>query len=114
VLHENWHERVQHILDAIAEIATFIGGMSRDEFLADAKTLKAVTANLTIIGEAAGHIPNEVIQAHPEIPWALMRGMRNRIVHGYYVVDPIIVWETCQNDLAPLDDLLKPLVKESN
>src|SRR5947207_1440906 len=59
VSHDNWQDRVQHILDAIAEIATFIGGMSCDEFLADAKTLKAVTANLTIIGEAARHIPNQ-------------------------------------------------------
>jgi uncharacterized protein with HEPN domain len=88
---ENWQERVRHILDAIAEIVGFIGQLSREDFLAEAKTLKAVSADLAIIGEAARHVPNDIVQAHPEIPWALMRGMRNRIVHGYYVVDPMIV-----------------------
>jgi uncharacterized protein with HEPN domain len=83
-----WQERVEHILDAIAEIEVFLAGMGRDEFLADAKTLKAATANLTIIGEAARHIPDAVVQSSPHIPWPLMRGMRNRIVHGYYQVDP--------------------------
>jgi uncharacterized protein with HEPN domain len=96
VSHRSWQERVQDILTAIAEIQTFIAGLSRDQFLADAKTLKAVVADLTIIGEAARHVPNAVAQAHPEIPWPLMTGMRHRIVHSYYQVDPVIVWDTCQ------------------
>jgi uncharacterized protein with HEPN domain len=87
--------------------------MDRDQFLGDAKTLKAVAADLTIIGEAARHVPDAVVQADPEIPWALMRGMRNRIVHGYYQVDPVIVWDTCQNDLPPLVDPLQNLLAEN-
>jgi uncharacterized protein with HEPN domain len=106
----SWQERVQDILDAVAEIQDFLSGMDRDQFLADAKTVKAVAADLTIVGEAARHVPDAVVQAHPEIPWALMRGMRNRIVHGYYQVDPVIVWDTCQNDLPPLIDTLKKLL----
>jgi uncharacterized protein with HEPN domain len=39
-----------------------------------------------------------------------MRGMRNRIVHGYFQVDATIVWETCQNDLAPLIDPLQKIL----
>ena len=92
----SWQERIEDILAAIAEIGSFMVGMNREQFLADAKTLKAVVADLTIIGEAARHIPEAVVQAHPEVPWALMRGMRNRIVHGYYQVDPVVVWDTCQ------------------
>ncbi len=106
----SWEERIQDILAAIAEINAFTAGMSRDEFLADAKTLKAVVADLTILGEAATYVPDSVVQAHPSIPWALMRGMRNRIVHGYFHVDPIIVWDTCQNDLPALSPLLQKLL----
>lgn len=101
-------ERVQDILDAIAEIQSFVAGLSRDQFLCDAKTLKAVAANLIIIGEASRHLPETLIQAHPNIPWPLMRGMRNRIVHGYFQIDAAIVWDTCQMDLAPL---VEPLTK---
>jgi uncharacterized protein with HEPN domain len=108
----SWQERIADILAAVAEIQVFIAGMSRDQFLADAKTLKAVVADLTILGEAATHVPEDVVQANPNIPWPLMRGMRNRIVHGYFQVDPVIVWDTCQNDLpglvAPLQTLLTP------
>jgi uncharacterized protein with HEPN domain len=108
-----WQERLQDILDAVAEIRTFLVGSTRDRFLGDAKTLKAVAADLTIIGEAAAHVPAAVIQAHPEIPWSLMTGMRHRIVHGYYQIDPVIVWDTCQNDLGPLIQPLESLLKQN-
>lgn len=110
---ERWQERIADILGAIAEIETFIAGMSRSEFLGDPKTQKAVVANLTIVGEAARHVPEEVTQIVTEIPWNLMRGMRNRIVHGYYQVDPLVVWDTCQNDLPPLVEPLQKLLNES-
>ncbi len=108
-----WQERVRDILDAVGEIETFVSGMSREQFLADPKTLKAVVADLTIIGEAARHVPDAVVAAHGEVPWALMRGMRNRIVHGYYQVDAAIVWDTCQNDLPGLRALLERLSAEN-
>jgi uncharacterized protein with HEPN domain len=113
VSHRSWQERIQDILAAVAEIDTFIAGLSRDQFLADAKTLKAVVADLTIIGEAASYVPNSIVQAHSEIPWALMTGMRHRIVHGYYQVDPVIVWDTCQNDLGPLIQPLQNLLQQN-
>ena len=108
-----WQERIEDILAAIAEIETFIAGLSKGQFLADAKTLKAVVADLIIIGEAASHVPDATVQAHPEIPWPLMTGMRHRIVHGYYQVDPLIVWDTCQNDLPPLVEPLRLLLQQN-
>jgi uncharacterized protein with HEPN domain len=108
-----WQERIQDMLAAIAEIETFIAGLNRDQFLADAKTLKAVVADLTIIGEAARYVPHAIVQGHPEVPWALMTGMRHRIVHGYYQVDPVMVWDTCQNDLAPLVPPLQQLLGQN-
>ena len=103
-------ERIQDILDAIDEIELFVAGLTREQFLADAKTLKAVVANLTIIGEAARHVPDNLIMGSPDVPWPLMRGMRHRIVHDYFHVDAQIVWETAQNDLAPLREPLQRLL----
>jgi uncharacterized protein with HEPN domain len=101
------------MLEAIAEIEVFVAGMSRAQFLADPKTQKAVVANLTIIGEAASHVPDEISRKYHEIPWVLMRGMRNRIVHGYYEVDPAIVWDTCQNNLISLVEPLRRLLQDN-
>jgi uncharacterized protein with HEPN domain len=83
----DWRERVEDILDAIAEIQTFTRGMDFDAFCADAKTLKAVELDFIVIGEAASQIPDDVEEAYPQVPWSLMRAMRNRLVHVYFSVD---------------------------
>lgn len=105
-----WRDRVQDILDAIAEIQSFVAGMDFDQFRGDAKTLKAVSADLIIIGEAANHVPDDIQSGAPEVPWHLIRAMRNRIVHVYFDMDPVILWDIVQQDLpklaAPLGGLL--------
>jgi uncharacterized protein with HEPN domain len=102
----SWRERIEDILDAIAETQLFVIDMTFEQFKADAKTRKAVMTNLAIIGEAAGHVPSEIIAQSIEVPWVVMRSMRNRMVHVYFSIDPKILWDTIQNDL-PL--LVKPL-----
>jgi uncharacterized protein with HEPN domain len=62
-----------------------------------------------IIGEAANHVPDEVEEANPEIPWHLMRAMRNRLLHAYFDVDARILWHIVQNDLPRLLEPLKKL-----
>lgn len=84
----NWKDRIQDILDAIAEIQSFVTNVPFEEFQDDMKTMRAVELDLIIIGEAANTIPEEVQAAHPEIAWHLMRGMRNRLVHTYFSVSP--------------------------
>jgi uncharacterized protein with HEPN domain len=56
--------------------------MSFEEFVADGKTVDAVIRNLTIIGEAAIHIPEEVLMKYPHVHWKEIRGMRNMPVHN--------------------------------
>jgi len=107
----DWRERVQDILDAIAEIQAFTHGMDFDSFSADAKTLKAVELNLIVIGEAANQIPDDVEEQHPQIPWSLMRAMRNRLVHVYFSVDERLLWDTIQNDLPVLFCALQFLLR---
>ena len=110
----SWRERIRDMLDAVAEITAFTQGIDLDAFQDDAKTIRAVELNFIIIGEAAGHIPDEVQRAHPEIPWHLMRAMRNRLVHAYFSVDPQIVWDTIYHDLLPLVPLFEALLQASS
>ena len=110
--HRPWPERVRDILDVIEEIGAFCAGMSFEEFEGDAKTRKAVAADLAIVGEAARHVPDEVANDHPEVPWAVMRGMRNRIIHVYFDVDPGILWDTVKRDLPPLIPMLAAMIAD--
>jgi uncharacterized protein with HEPN domain len=76
----------------------------------DRKTVDAVIRNFIIIGEAAGHVPEDVCARHPEISWYEMRGMRNFVVHEYFGVSDRILWDTVQNNLPPLEKQLKELI----
>lgn len=106
-----WKERIEDILEAIAEACAFTSDISFDNFKNDPKTLKAVALNLVIIGESAAHVPDDVAASHPEIAWRLMRGIRNRLVHDYFSIDAEIIWETVQNDLPPLVKPLQELLR---
>lgn len=73
----------------------------------------AVIRNFQVIGEAARKIPVEVQSAHPEIPWALMQGMRHILVHDYDVVKLDVVWRTIQVELPPLVEPLRQMLQEA-
>ncbi len=106
----DWKDRIRDILDAIAEIQDFVRSMDFDSFCADARTLRAVELDLIIIGEAANGIPCEVEEQHPQIPWSLMRAMRNRLVHVYFSIDEHLLWDTVRNDLPVLQSALRSLI----
>ena len=106
----DWKDRIRDILDAIAEIQKFTRGMDFDAFCGDDKCIRAVEMNFIIIGEAANSIPQDVEERYPEIPWGLMRAMRNRIVHVYFQVDGKLMWDTVQGDLPRLTPVLEKLL----
>lgn len=106
----DWKERIKDILEAIAEIQSFVANMDFEVFQNDTKTMRAVELDLIIIGEATQSIPQEVQEAHPEVAWHLMRGMRNRLVHSYFSASPRILWDTIHQDLPTLAETLLGLL----
>jgi uncharacterized protein with HEPN domain len=79
--------------------------LSRDRLL-----LLALVKEIEIVGEAAAQISNEVRDSSPEIPWAGIRGMRNRLIHAYSDVNIELVWSTVISDLPELAAALKNLL----
>ncbi|MCC6924305.1 DUF86 domain-containing protein [Novosphingobium sp.] len=100
---------LQHMRDAISQTLTYIEGYAKEDFLEDKRTQQAVILNLIILGEAATKLMDsypDQTAARPEIEWRSMRGMRNRIAHGYYDIDLDVVWETVSVALPELSKLL--------
>ncbi len=96
---------IDHIQQAAADARSFVEGLDRDDFLRDKRTQQAVIMSLIIIGEAATKVIDvysEFAQEHQEVPWRNMRGMRNRIAHGYFDINLDVVWETVQEWLPVL------------
>jgi len=84
---------------------TFTEDMDREAFMADLRTQRAVVMSLMIVGEAATRIVADhqaFIEAHPNIAWRSIRGMRNRIAHGYFDLDLDVVWQTVRVELPKL------------
>lgn len=99
----DWRFRVRDILAALRAIARYTDGMTMGEFVGDARTMDAVVRNLMTMGESIRWIPEPILEAHPDVPWRTLRGMRNVVVHEYFGVDPAILWETVRGDLPPLE-----------
>jgi uncharacterized protein with HEPN domain len=106
-----WDIRVRDILAAIEKIHKYTTDYRYRNFEADSKTVDAVVRNLEIIGEAARHIPDDIIEKNPGIPWKEMRDMRNLLSHEYFGVNTKIIWETIQTDLPAIVPVLKRLLQ---
>ncbi len=102
---------IQDVLSAIDSINLFIEGMSFELFRDDDKTTSAVIRKFEIIGEAIKHIPNDIREQYPEIPWKDIVGMRDRLIHGYFGIDYKIVWDTINVDLKILKTNLSKVIE---
>jgi uncharacterized protein with HEPN domain len=100
---------IDHMLEANEQALIYVEGLPKDDFLEDKRTQQAVVLNLIVIGEASTKIIKdyaEFAEANTQIPWSSMKGMRNRIAHGYYDINLDTVWETIQTALPELGDQL--------
>jgi len=103
---------LKDIFQAIESIEAFIFGMDYDAFFADDKTVSAVIRKLEIIGEAVKQLPEEVSQRHPDIQWKRIAGMRDKLIHFYFGVDPHLVWQTIQTRLPELKTVVMVELRE--
>ncbi|MHC8328915.1 HepT-like ribonuclease domain-containing protein [Pseudomonas sp. LB1P83] len=94
---------------AAGDALIFVEGLSKEEFFEDKRTQQAVIMSLIIIGEAATKVMDgysDFARENSQVPWRSMRGMRNRIAHGYFDINLEVVWDTVQ---TALPELLKVL-----
>lgn len=101
-----------HVLERADRIERYIRD-GEDAFLSDQKTQDAVIRNFEVIGEAVKRVPEHYREAHPEIPWKLMAGFRDVLIHGYEGLDLARVWHVAAVDLpearTAVAHLLPPL-----
>jgi len=101
------------ILIACAEITSFLGERSKDEFLADSQLTSAVIRQLEIIGEATKRLSIGFRDAHPELPWKDMAGMRDVLIHAYDEVDLDLVWDVATTKVPAVRESIARLLPPS-
>ncbi len=95
------------ILTAACAAVEFLGDLTVDQLLRDARTQSAILHQLLVIGEAAKRVSLEYRAEHSDIPWRAMAGMRDKLVHEYDDVDLDEVWNTVKRDLPNLIGVLE-------
>ncbi len=96
---------LDHMQEAASQACLYVEGLSKDDFLADKRTQQAVILNIVVLGEVATKLlkdHEQFLNGHPQVPWRSMKGMRNRIAHGYFDINLDVVWETVAEALPEL------------
>jgi uncharacterized protein with HEPN domain len=100
------------IAKAARLVLAFVEGMGKEEFLKDVKTQSAVLHQLLVIGEAVKRLCYDSRSRFPAVPWSLVAGMRNHLIHGYDAVDLEEVWTTVARDVPMLLQAITPSLPE--
>jgi uncharacterized protein with HEPN domain len=104
---------VGHMLDMARKAVGKATGLTHASYEMDENVRLALTHLVQVIGEAGRNVSREFSEAHPEIPWCEIVGMRHKVVHDYLGVDEDIVWQVVTEDLPPLivslEAILAPL-----
>jgi len=93
---------LQDIIEAIGNIKDFVKDISFDTYQTDLKTKYAVERNFSIIGEAVARIDKPFRDSHPNINWRQIKDFRNFIIHDYFGIDDMIVWDIIHLNLDQL------------
>ena len=106
-------ELLLRIIEHCIRIEETINGINKETFDKDKNIKDIVCFNIFQIGELAVHLSSEFVIEYHGVPWEKIRGMRNRIGHGYGTIDWGRVWYTATNDINPLRDYCESITKEN-
>jgi uncharacterized protein with HEPN domain len=109
------HSPRVRLIDIRAEIAG-IQALTKEAdlaaFSASWAMKRAVEHALLIIAEAAKHLPDELKEARPEVPWQKIHGLGNLLRHEYRHIDPEVLWSIVTGPLAELDKAAAALLEK--
>lgn len=101
--------------DIIIEI-DFIKKTTKDldfeDFKNDEIKVRAITRSFEIIGEASSYLPKKIKDKYKEVPWILMKNLRNILIHQYWGVDIEIEWNLIKDELKNLEKQIKEIIEK--
>jgi len=96
--------------DAAIEIQQYVQSSAREDLNRDRKLVHSLVRLLEVIGEAANQVSQELRDNVPRIPWPVLVGMRNRLIHAYFSINLDVVWNTSTEDIPLLITELKKIL----
>jgi uncharacterized protein with HEPN domain len=93
---------LRQIVDFASRAQELCSDKSLDEFLKDRVCILALERALELVGEAVNRLPTELQDKNPQVPWKLIIGMRNRLIHGYDDIRYDVLWDSVQKNIPDL------------
>ena len=91
-----------------------MNGLVREQFDRDEDVVQIICFNILQIGELAKNFEPEFIKQYNAVPWNKIKGMRDKVAHGYDKIDMDRVWNTALLDINPLLDYCKKIIDEND
>ncbi len=106
--------RVKHMLEAANKAIDFTAQHKMESLDNNELLALGLVRLLEIIGEASGRINTEFKARYPLVPWVKIKNMRNRLIHGYFDFDSVLVWRTIKDDLPGLVKEFEIIIKQES
>jgi uncharacterized protein with HEPN domain len=107
-------EYLQHILAEADYLVRNSRDLTKEQFVRDETLKRAFVRSIEIIGEAAKNLPEQTRNAHPEIEWRAMSGMRDRLIHGYFGIDYELVWDVVSSKIPVLRSQVQAILGKAH
>lgn len=104
--------RLEHITQAMQNVIDYTRGMTMEQLESNSLVKHATAYNIQIIGEAVYKLTEEFKNSHPDTPWKLIEKMRHILVHDYYQVNIVIMWDVISIDIPNLKPQIEKYLKE--
>ena len=102
-----------NIIKHCSRVEEKMAGVTKDVFLANRDIIDIVCFNIFQIGELAKNLSKEFLLEYDGMPWKSIKGMRDRVGHGYGTIDFEQAWTTASQDIKPLREYCEEIVKNN-
>ena len=99
------------IAEAAGNIRSYVGDLSFEEFRDDRMRVDAVIRNFEVIGEAVKNVSDDLKQQFPSTGWKAVAGFRDMLIHGYFGVDPEILWDIIVHKIPVLQNEIAAIIE---
>lgn len=102
-----------YIIEHCNRIESKVYVTTRENLEQDKDTEEIICFNILQIGELAKGLSQEFTSFYNKMPWKSIKGMRDKVAHGYGKIDLDEVWKTASEEIKPLREYCEEIIRNN-